>query len=99
MGLFGRQFANVVEWNAFDDDILFWKWDNDEIKRGSQLVIRQAMLFFFITVVWKAFLPMKESMILNLILCLFFLHSKALSLVLTAVCARKSSLLIQRNLR
>lgn len=26
MGLFGGQFANVVEWNAFDDDILFWKW-------------------------------------------------------------------------
>lgn len=41
MGLFGGQFANVVEWNEFDDNILFWKWDNDEIKRGSQLVIRQ----------------------------------------------------------
>ena len=48
MGLFGGQFANVVEWNAFDDDILFWKWDNDEIKRGSQLVIRQGQDAIFL---------------------------------------------------
>lgn len=41
MGLFGGQFANVVEWQEFSDDVLFWKWDNDEIKRGSKLIIRQ----------------------------------------------------------
>lgn len=40
MGLFSSQFANVVEWVEYRDDILFWKWDNDEIKRGSKLVIR-----------------------------------------------------------
>ena len=39
MGLFS-QFANVVEWNPTDDRILFWKWDSDEIKRGSRLIIR-----------------------------------------------------------
>lgn len=40
MGLFGGQFANVVEWQEFRDDMLFWKWSNKEIKRGSRLVIR-----------------------------------------------------------
>lgn len=40
MGLFSNQFANVIEWEEFRDDILFWKWDNKEIKKGSRLVIR-----------------------------------------------------------
>ena len=40
MGLFGNQFANVVEWEEFRDDVLFWKWGNREIKKGSRLVIR-----------------------------------------------------------
>lgn len=40
MGLFGGQFANVVEWQEFRDDVLFWKWSNKEIKKGSRLVIR-----------------------------------------------------------
>ncbi len=41
MGIFGGQLANVVEWNEYRDDLLFWKWDNDEIKKGSKLIIRQ----------------------------------------------------------
>lgn len=40
MGLFGGQFANVVEWQEFRDDMLFWKWSNQEIKKGSRLIIR-----------------------------------------------------------
>ncbi|SDX35225.1 SPFH domain-containing protein [Paenibacillus sp. CF384] len=40
MGLFGNQFANVVEWEEFRDDMIFWKWNNREIKKGSKLVIR-----------------------------------------------------------
>ncbi|MCI8550521.1 MAG: hypothetical protein HFI68_08045 [Lachnospiraceae bacterium] len=40
MGLFGGQMANVVEWQEYRDDIIFWKWRNDEIKKGSRLVIR-----------------------------------------------------------
>jgi len=40
MGLFRRQFANVVEWQEFRDDMIFYKWNNDEIKRGSRLIIR-----------------------------------------------------------
>lgn len=41
MGIFGGQFANVVEWEEYRDDIVFWKWSNKEIKKGSRLVIRQ----------------------------------------------------------
>lgn len=41
MGIFSGQLANVVEWEEYRDDILFWKWDNDEIKKGSRLIIRQ----------------------------------------------------------
>ena len=40
MGIFGGQFANVVEWQEYRDDMLFWKWSNNEIKKGSRLVIR-----------------------------------------------------------
>lgn len=40
MGLFSNQFANVVEWQEQRDDIMFWKWNNDEIKKGSKLIIR-----------------------------------------------------------
>ena len=40
MGLFSNQFSNVVEWEEFRDDMLFWKWDNKEIKKGSKLIVR-----------------------------------------------------------
>ncbi len=40
MGLFSKQFANVVEWLEFRDDMIFYKWNNDEIKKGSRLIIR-----------------------------------------------------------
>ena len=40
MGLFGNQFANVIEWEEYNDDMLFWKWSNKEIKKGSKLIIK-----------------------------------------------------------
>ena len=40
MGLFSSQFSNVVEWQETRDDVMFWKWKNDEIKKGSRLIIR-----------------------------------------------------------
>lgn len=40
MGFFSGQFANVVEWEEFRDDMIFWKWSNGEIKKGSKLIIR-----------------------------------------------------------
>lgn len=40
MGFFSGQLANVVEWEEFRDDMIFWKWNNREIKKGSKLIIR-----------------------------------------------------------
>jgi len=40
MALFKNQFSNVVEWKEFRDDMIFYKWSNDEIKKGSRLIIR-----------------------------------------------------------
>ena len=40
MGFFGKELANVVEWNESRDNVLFWKWENSEIKKGSRLVVR-----------------------------------------------------------
>ncbi len=49
MGLFSGQFANVVEWNEeFSDQMIFWKWANDEIKRGSRLIIRPGQNAIFL---------------------------------------------------
>ncbi|AKQ71819.1 SPFH domain-containing protein [Bacillus licheniformis] len=40
MVFFRNQFANVVEWDEFRDDMIFYKWNNREIKKGSRLIIR-----------------------------------------------------------
>ena len=40
MGIFKNQFANLVEWNESDAGVLFYKWQNQEIKKGSRLIIR-----------------------------------------------------------
>lgn len=40
MGIFSNQLLNVVEWDEKKEGVLFWKWPNDEIKKGSKLVIR-----------------------------------------------------------
>lgn len=49
MGIFSKQFANVVEWQEFRDDMIFYKWNNSEIKKGSRLIIRpgQDAVFLF----------------------------------------------------
>ncbi|MFZ7942916.1 MULTISPECIES: SPFH domain-containing protein [Bacillaceae] len=48
MSFFRNQFANVVEWQEFRDDMIFYKWSNREIKKGSRLIIRpgQDAVFF-----------------------------------------------------
>ncbi len=48
MGIFGNQLLNVIEWNETRDDILFWKWRNKEIKRGSRLIIKPGQDAIFI---------------------------------------------------
>ncbi|PON00343.1 hypothetical protein BJH90_12880 [Bacillus halotolerans] len=40
MSFFRNQLANVVEWEEFRDDMIFYKWNNREIKKGSRLIIR-----------------------------------------------------------
>ena len=40
MGFFSNQLANVIEWPEASDTVLFWKWQNKEIKKGSKLIIR-----------------------------------------------------------
>ncbi|MEK4971010.1 SPFH domain-containing protein [Niallia sp. FSL R7-0648] len=40
MSFFRNQFANVVEWEEFREDMIFYKWKNREIKKGSKLIIR-----------------------------------------------------------
>ena len=40
MGLFGKQLANVIEWSEYNEDTLFWKWSNNEIKKGSKLILK-----------------------------------------------------------
>ncbi len=40
MGLFSNQFSNVVEWSEPGEGVLFYKWQNQEIKKGSKLIIR-----------------------------------------------------------
>ena len=43
------QLANVVEWATMDDETIFYKWSNSEIKKGSKLIIRpgQDAIFLF----------------------------------------------------
>ncbi len=49
MGLFSNQFSNVVEWEEWNDQMIFWKWSNREVKKGSRLIIRpgQDAIFMF----------------------------------------------------
>lgn len=48
MSFFKKQFSNVVEWEEFRDDMIFWKWSNREIKKGSKLIIRSGQDAIFI---------------------------------------------------
>ncbi|GAA0135119.1 SPFH domain-containing protein [Paenibacillus sp. YSY-4.3] len=48
MGFLRNQFANVVEWEEFRDDMIFWKWSNREIKKGSKLIIRAGQDAIFV---------------------------------------------------
>lgn len=49
MGFFTGQLSNVVEWEEFREDMIFWKWSNREIKKGSKLILRpgQDAVFLF----------------------------------------------------
>ncbi len=40
MGFFSKQFASVIEWNETKEGTLFWKFQSDEIKKDSRLIVR-----------------------------------------------------------
>lgn len=40
MGFFKNQFSSVIEWNETREDVLFYKFQSQEIKKGSRLIIR-----------------------------------------------------------
>lgn len=40
MGFFSNQFSSVIEWNETGNGVLFYKFQNQEIKKGSRLIIR-----------------------------------------------------------
>lgn len=48
MGFFSGQFANVIEWEEHRDDIIFWKWSNKEIKKGSKLIVHSGQDAIFL---------------------------------------------------
>ena len=41
--------ARVIEWQEYGEDVLFWKWKDNEIRKGSRLVIHpgQDALFLY----------------------------------------------------
>lgn len=40
MGFFKNQFSSVIEWNETREGVLFYKFQSQEIKKGSRLIIR-----------------------------------------------------------
>ncbi len=40
MGFIKNQFSSVIEWNETREGIIFYKFQNQEIKKGSRLIIR-----------------------------------------------------------
>ena len=40
MGFFSKQFASVIEWKESSEGTLFWKFQSDEIKKDSRLIVR-----------------------------------------------------------
>ena len=49
MAFLKGQLANVVEWEEWKEDMIFYKWSNKELKKGSRLIIRpgQDAIFMF----------------------------------------------------
>lgn len=63
MGLFNQK-KDTVEWIEYRPDVLFYKWKNREIKKGSRLVIRAGQkAIFYSGAVSTAFLKMRAPMI------------------------------------
>lgn len=48
MGIFRDQFLSVIEWNETDEKQMFHKFGQDEIKKGSKLIIRPGQNAIFL---------------------------------------------------
>ena len=48
MGLFSGQMANVVEWEEYRDDVIFWKWNNKELKKSTRLIVHMGQDAIFL---------------------------------------------------
>lgn len=48
MGFIKDQFLDVVEWEEWRDDMIFWKWTNREIKKNSKLIIKPGQDAIFV---------------------------------------------------
>ena len=48
MGFFKNQFSSVIEWNETREGVLFFKFQSQEIKKGSRLIIRPGQDAFFL---------------------------------------------------
>ncbi len=93
MGFFRNQLANVVEWEEFRDDMVFYKWNNREIKKGSRLIIRpgQDAIFLYNGKIEGIFRDDGDYDIESEIIP-FLSTLKGLSLALTAACGLKCCL-------
>ena len=60
MGFIRDQFLDVIEWNETRDDVLFWTWDQREIKKNSRLCTND-----FIRELVKAIQPYSDSIFLS----------------------------------
>lgn len=45
---FKGQLSSVIEWKEFRDDMLFWKWNESEVKKGSRLILRPSQHAIFL---------------------------------------------------
>lgn len=63
MGLFGNQLANVVEWEEYRDDVIFWNGLTGRLRREAGLLsVRDRMPYLCIMVRLKAYLQTKEAL-------------------------------------
>lgn len=100
MGLFKSQLANVVEWEEYRDDVIFYKWNNSEIKKGSRLIIRPGQdAIFLYNGVTEGVFEKEGNYDIESDIIPFLSTLRDLSLDLTVAFVRKSFSSIRRNLR
>ena len=64
MGFFSNQLSNVVEWQETREDVMFWKWSNDEIKKAvvAKVLHRDIMRLFLDILMWIIIISVFRAM-------------------------------------